>query len=72
MLALGLLEDPQNKRAISLPRKVEAFHRFLLSQLDKEAKEPDIPPALLSHHTDPPAKVLELLCLYVGIIVVGL
>lgn len=44
MLALGLLEDPQSKRAIGLPRRVEALHRFLLSQLDKEAKEPTLPP----------------------------
>lgn len=50
VLALGLLEDPQNKRAIGLPRKTEALHRFLLSQLDKEAKEPFIPPP-----TPPPA-----------------
>lgn len=44
VLALGLLEDPQSKRAIGLPRRVEALHRFLLSQLDKEAKEPALPP----------------------------
>ena len=43
MLALGLLEHPQNKRAIGLPRRTEVLHRFLLSQLDKEAKEPALP-----------------------------
>lgn len=44
VLALGLLEDPQKERAIGLPRKTEALHRFLLSQLDKEAREPLIAP----------------------------
>lgn len=54
VLALGLLEDPQNKRAIGLARRAEALHRFLLSQLDKEAKDPVLPPVPASA---PPSKV---------------
>lgn len=63
VLALGLLEDPQDKRAIGLPRKTEALHRFLLSQLDKEAaREPAIaPPA--SPATTPPNVCIMRLCL---------
>ena len=58
VLALGLLEDPQNKRAIGLPRRTEVLHRFLLSQLDKEAKEPALPPIPPSASKAPtPAKV---------------
>lgn len=44
VLALGLLDDPNDKRAIGLCRRAEALHRFLLSQLDKEAKDPVLPP----------------------------
>eukprot|EP00752_Nemacystus_decipiens_P004347 g3971.t1 len=54
VLALGLLEDPQSKRAIGLPRRVEALHRFLLSQLDKEAKEPALPPVPAPPAPTPP------------------